>query len=103
MTSEEKPASEMSWVELKEKVTRDFGLPPPPDGAPSSEYKKWFVAVILLDACRTANSPAEGKLEATNYLLQRKNGRSELVPHIERALGRKLLPSELAGSCISHV
>src|SRR5262245_8266555 len=102
MTSYQKAAHEMSYDELCEHKTRGFcGLPLPPSGAPIIEHHKYAVAGFFLLFCSEAKSAAEGKTQATNFLLQSwGNGLENLLPHIERALGRKLKPEELAASAI---
>ncbi len=104
MTVQEKQPHEMIWAELKNCSSQLAGLPAPCDGAPRTEWHKWAVAGLFLSSCRDAKSAEEGKILATNFVLQEwGSGLADLIPHIESALGRKLTEGELDEGRISRV
>lgn len=97
------PAS-LSTTEISEILTREFcGLPPPAEGAPAEEYHRYAVAGFFLLFCHEAASPTEGKIAATNFLLQQENDRADFLPHIESALGRELTDAERREARISAI
>jgi hypothetical protein len=99
----------MSWARLKEYSAELLGLPSPPDGAPIEETYKWYVAGQFLSVCRDMRNPIQGKISATNFILATSDDDdgsmplAKMIPHVEKALGRKLTAAEIALHKIEHV
>lgn len=96
---------EMTAAELDAEVERICGLPMPPRDAPN--YRELLaeheVAANFLIFLRTAQGdPDAAKARAAEFTLRNHVlPVDELAPHIERAMGRKLLAEELATKTIS--
>ncbi len=85
--------------ELREELERLSGLPCPPRGAANERdlWAQWEVASNFLLYARQGGDPEAAKIAAAEYTLQHHAWPiAELVPHIERALGRVILPEEIA-------
>jgi hypothetical protein len=102
MIAEEKQPHEMSGPEHRAYCSKLMGLPLPPDGAPKEEIYQWYVAGMFLTTCRVMRDPCAGKVRAANFLLadEKLMPDVQLIPLIERALGRPLTPTEMASRAI---
>jgi hypothetical protein len=80
------------------------GLPCPPDDAPNARelWAEWEVASNFLRELNSSpDKPEAAKLAAAEYTLRNHAWPIEqLTPHIERALGRKLLADEIASGML---
>lgn len=85
-------------AEINAHLTRAFcGLAPPPMDAPEVEFHKYVVAGFFLLFCSEAETPEQGKANATEFLLEHAGKSLEAWrPHMESALGRTLTVEELA-------
>lgn len=91
-----KTIAELSAAELRAEIEHLCGLPCPPDGAPVEMWEEHEVAANFLLAMRGANDVAAAKAAAAEFTLRNAIFPIErLRPHIERAMGRKLLDSEV--------
>jgi len=63
------------------------------------------VAAVFLSTCKDVGDSIQGKILATNWLLEEapSASRAKFLPYIEVALGRKLTPAELERGAIDHV
>lgn len=90
-------------MSLREEIELLSGLPCPPHGAPN-ERDLWaqheVAANFLLEARRGGDPEANRKAAAEWTLQNHAHPIAELVPHIERALGRKLLQEEIAAGVL---
>ena len=95
---------DMGPLELDAAIEQVCGLPMPPRDAPN--YRELLAehevaANFLMFACG-AKSIEAAKLAASAWTLSNPVlPVSELVPHIERGLGRKLLPVEIETGALS--
>lgn len=89
--------------DISAELQRISGLPCPPCGI-ENEREMWAaheVASGILLELRFNDDPEAAKLAALQYTMQNPvHPIGELIPHIERALGRKLLQGEIAAGTI---
>lgn len=93
-----KVLTEYTAAELRSEIEHTTGLPCPPSGG-ADERELWAqheVTSNFLLYLRLGGDPEAAKIAAAEYTLQHHAFPiGELVPHIERALGRKLLDTEI--------
>jgi hypothetical protein len=93
----EKGVHEMTMPELNAAIEHLCGLPCPPVGSPRELYAEHEVAANFLAFVRDAENAEQAKRAAAEWTMQNNVfPLEELTPHIERAMGRKLLPAEVA-------
>lgn len=89
----------MSGASLRAALEHICGLPAPAADC-ENEMEQWAayeVASNLMLQCRFTADPEQAKIEAIAYTLKHHAWPLEmLAPHLERVMGRKLLPQELA-------
>jgi hypothetical protein len=89
--------------DLRAEIESICGLPCPPPGVPNERdlWAQHEVASNFLLEARRGGDPEENRKAAAEWTLQNHaHPLNELVPHIERALGRKLLPEEIAAGTL---
>jgi hypothetical protein len=93
----------MAGDDLRAEIESICGLPCPPPGVPN-ELDLWAqheVASNFLLEARRGGDPEENRKAAAERTLQNHaHPLHELVPHIERALGRELLQEEIAAGVL---
>lgn len=98
LSKADRPICHWSNAEIRAELEHISGLPCPPEGAPNERelWAEYEVASNFLMELRQGGDPADARCRAAEYTLQNHaHPIEQLAPHIERAMGRKLLDLEI--------
>jgi hypothetical protein len=100
-SARQKGLHEMTYEELGQELERMCGLPCPPREASREDRAAYEVASSILLQMRFTPDPEVARKEAIEWTLKHPAyPLNELRPHIERAMGRRLLDAEMEGGVL---
>lgn len=94
MTYGSKLATELSASELRDVCKEIGGLQVPHPDAPFDDYLAWFAASMFISCRADIEDAAKAGATAASLLLSCPTYALALVPHVERALGRKVTAAD---------